>query len=61
MDPFDLNGVEKRFHQDLFDARIISDFLGSATVPVASVGVPPTERCVAGSFTLPVAIRAGRE
>ena len=36
----------------------ICDFSGSATVPVASVGVPPTERCVAGKFTLLEATRA---
>jgi len=29
---------------------IFNDFSGNATVPVASVGVPPTEQCVADKF-----------
>jgi hypothetical protein len=34
--------------------------LGSATVPVASVGVAPTEHCVADKFSRLVKIRAFR-
>jgi hypothetical protein len=41
-------------------APIISDFLGSATVPVAPVGVSPTERCAADNFTRSAAFRAYR-
>jgi hypothetical protein len=41
-------------------APINSDFLGSATVSVASVGVPPTERCASNDFTRSVAVRAYR-
>jgi hypothetical protein len=39
---------------------IISDFQGSATVSVASVGVPPMDRCAPDNFTRSVAIRALR-
>jgi len=39
---------------------IVSDFPGSATVSVASVGVPPAERCATDKFTRSVAVRAFR-
>jgi hypothetical protein len=41
-------------------ARIVSDFPGSATVSVACVGVSPTQRYAADKFTRSLAIRACR-
>jgi hypothetical protein len=42
------------------EARIVSDFPGSATVSVACVGVSPTQRYAADKFTRSMAIRACR-
>jgi hypothetical protein len=42
------------------NTRIISNFPGSATVSVASVGVSPAERCADDNFTRSVAVRACR-
>jgi len=49
---------EQRIRDEL--TPIISDFQGSATVSVASVGVPPMDRCAPDNFTRSVAIRALR-
>ena len=46
LDPAKANGAGRRMKP-----RIISDFSGSATVPVAAVGVPPTESFVRDRFT----------
>jgi hypothetical protein len=43
-----------------FHARIVSDFTGSTTDPVVSVGDPPTERCAADNLTRSAAFPAYR-